>query len=120
MTQHVVVDIGQTCIFFEIFSRSVLDATHPETPGKQKKSKPTHIVIDMSREFFLTIYICIGYITGWPDIISCSEFFWIHLKVVICNIFTLVCQAFGFFFQYLDSENFLNIFAHTLQPLINP
>jgi hypothetical protein len=37
MTQGLVVDMDKTCIFFDKFSRPVLDATHPKTPGKQRK-----------------------------------------------------------------------------------
>jgi hypothetical protein len=36
MTQGLVVDRGKTCIFLEILSRPVLDATHPKTQGKQE------------------------------------------------------------------------------------
>jgi hypothetical protein len=28
--------IGKTCIFFDFFSRPILDALHPKTPGKQR------------------------------------------------------------------------------------
>ena len=45
MTQGLVVDTAKACIFLENVLTPVLDATHPNTPGKQRK-KYTYAYMD--------------------------------------------------------------------------